>query len=118
MKRKRKNYKELITYKLNRISELTGETYVLNYDSSRGWYEVLAKDTKTSYAYAPKKLLYYRAPGRVLYQYIKGVLWGMGVNGDLVNKKIDYLLSTEKIDKETRMMLKRELATLIQITKI
>lgn len=118
MKRKRKNYKELITDKLNRISELTGETYVLNYDSSCGWYEVLAKDTKTPYAYAPKKLLYYRAPGRVLYQYLKGVLWGMGVNGGLIDKKIDYLQSVEKIDKETRMMLKRELSTLIQITKI
>ena len=118
MKRKRINYKELITYKLDRISELTGETYVIDYNRSRGGYIVMAKDTEVSYTYPPKKLLCYRAPGRILYKYLEGVLWGMGVNGSLIDKKIDYLQSIEKIDKKTRMMLKKELATLTKITKI
>lgn len=110
MKRKRINYKWLITDKLDRISEVTGETYVLDYDRSRVGYEVLAKDTRVSYNYPPKHLLFFRASGRVLYQYLQGVLWGMGVKMSLIDKKIDYLRFIEKIDKETRMMLKRELA--------
>ena len=112
MKRKRINYKWLITDKLSRISKVTGETYVLDYNRSRGGYKVFAKDTKVSYNYPPKRLLCYRASARVLYKYLEGVLWGMGVNGSLIDKKIDYLRFIEKIDEETRMVLKKELAEL------
>lgn len=103
------SHKKLIRNQLDRISEVTGETYVLDYNRSRGGYIVWAKKVGVPYNCEPSHLLCFRAPGRELCEYLKGVLWGIGVCESLTDKKIDYLRFIEAIDKDTRKLLKKEL---------